>query len=63
MKATVEKIWMEDHGVGNKAIRIDWSNDRHQRVEINKPHNSLNVMAALKEMYALLYDEDQDKHI
>jgi hypothetical protein len=32
--ARLKKIWIE-HDFGQKrAIRIDWKNDRHQRVEI-----------------------------
>lgn len=37
-EATLEKIWIEygDSELGTKdAIRIDWSNDRHQRIDIS----------------------------
>jgi hypothetical protein len=32
--AKLKDIWVEENIGQNKAIRIDWSNDRHQRVEI-----------------------------
>ena len=30
----LREIWIEDFDLGSKAIRVDWSNDRHQLIEI-----------------------------
>ena len=36
--AELKKFWIERNVVefkGNDAIRVDWDNDRHQRIEIS----------------------------
>ena len=53
---TLKKIWIE-HGFGEKrAIRIDWKNGRHQRIEIedNSPEA---VARALKDAGAMVNAE------
>lgn len=54
--ATLKKIWVEENEKGNSAIRIDWDNDRHQRVEI-EGDTPESVSAALKEAGALVNAE------
>lgn len=54
--AKLKKIWIE-HFVGDQpAIRIDWDNDRHQRVEI-KGDSPEAVAIALKEAGSLVNAE------
>lgn len=51
--AIIKNIWLEKITANNLtdpnvlAIRIDWDNDRHQRIEINPPHGSREVIEAL----------------
>lgn len=59
--AKLEEIWIENHANSNPAIRIDWDNDRHQRIEI-RGRNPLHVIEALKlaelELKAELHNEE-----
>ncbi len=59
--AKLEKIWVETHANSNPAIRMDWDNDRHQRIEI-KGRNPLQVIEALKlaelELKSELHNEE-----
>lgn len=43
--AKLKKIWIEHNSNQNPAIRIDWDNDRHQRIEIygSKPFHLINA--------------------
>ena len=56
----LEKIWIENLANSNPAIRVDWDNDRHQRIEI-KGRNPLHVIEALKlaelQLKSELYNE------
>ena len=45
--AKLEEIWVENHANSNPAIRIDWDNDRHQRIEI-RGRNPLHVIESLE---------------
>lgn len=58
---TLKKLWIE-HNFGEKrAIRIDWKNDRHQRIEIEDGTPEA-VARALKEAGALVNAErEKDK--
>ena len=52
----LKKIWIE-HDFGEmRAVRIDWDNDRHQRVEI-KGSTPQDIARALKKAGALIDDE------
>ena len=53
---TLKQIWIEKTFDGKTAIRIDWSNDRHQRIEIKKCALD-GVVAALKEAILLIQEE------
>lgn len=61
----LERIWIES-GLGstggNEAIRIDWDNDRHQRIEIkgDKPED---LIKALDFAVRFLKSEMMDKEI
>ena len=59
--AELKKIWIEHYANSNPEIRIDWDNDRHQRIEI-KGRNPLHVIEAFKriklELEAELYNEE-----
>ena len=54
--AKLKKIWIEHEFGLKKAIRIDWDNDRHQRVEI-KDGSPESVAMALKEAGSLVNTE------
>jgi len=58
--AKLDEIWIENHANSNPEIRLDWDNDRHQRIEI-KGRNPLHVIEALKiaelELKSELYNE------
>ena len=56
--ATLNDIWIEKHEGKNPAIRLDWSNDRHQRIEI-EGDSPTKVMIALSRMVYLI---KQDQH-
>lgn len=60
--ATLEKIWIENFKSMRPAIRIDWDNDRHQRVEI-KDDTPEAVAEALKEAGELVNAERVDGEI
>ena len=52
LMANLRKLWIESDLSNTKestqeAIRIDWDNDRHQRIEI-KGRNPLQLISALK---------------
>jgi hypothetical protein len=51
--AKLQKIWIEHHFGEERAVRIDWDNDNHQRVEIesNAPES---VARALKDAGSLV---------
>lgn len=59
--AKLKRIWVErdlskiDEET-NDAIRIDWDNDRHQRIEI-KGGSPLQVITALKNAALMLEEE------
>ena len=54
--AKLKKIWIE-HNFGEKrAIRIEWNNDRHQRIEIEDETPEA-VVRALKEAGSLVNAE------
>ena len=54
--AKLKKIWIE-HDFGEKrAIRIDWNNDRHQRIEFEDETPEA-VARALKEAGSLVNAE------
>lgn len=59
--AKLEKIWIEQNA-DSKAIRIDWDNDRHQRIEIegDQPKDLIKAMAFA---VRLLKSEFRDKEI
>ncbi len=44
--AKLKEIWIENHDDSNPAIRIDWDNDYHEKVELQGA-NPLHVMEAL----------------
>lgn len=56
MMAQLERIWIEHHANSKPAIRIDWDNDRHQRIEV-KDTRPEGVANALKEAGALVNAE------
>lgn len=46
--ANLEKIWIETNAINHeKSIRVDWDNNRHQRIEI-KGETPTHVIAAFK---------------
>ena len=57
--ANLKKIWIEEVEGEKPAIRMDWDNDRHQRIEI-KGSNPLHVISALNGA-ALMLEEELDK--
>jgi len=54
--AKLKEIWIENESGLKKYIRIDWDNDRHQRVEI-KGDSPESVAMALKEAGSLINSE------
>jgi hypothetical protein len=61
----LDRIWIERglSGSGeNEAIRIDWDNDRHQRIEI-KGNEPKDLIKALDFAVRLLKSETIDKEI
>ncbi|WP_257282027.1 MULTISPECIES: hypothetical protein [unclassified Endozoicomonas] len=56
----LEKIWIEENE--SNAIRIDWNNDRHQRIEIrgDKPED---IIKAMDFAVRLLKSELRDREI
>lgn len=46
MKPTLDKIWLDEFQ-GEKALRADFSNDRHHLVVIQRPHGSEQLAQAL----------------
>ena len=54
--AKLEKIWIEHDDGEKRAIRIDWDNDRHQRVPI-KGATPQAVSLALWEAGCLVTEE------
>lgn len=57
MKPTLDKIWLENFQ-GEKALRADFTNDRHHRVVIQQPHGSEQLAQALIDL-ALNIRRDQ----
>lgn len=57
----LERIWIEKD-LDNEAIRIDWDNDRHQRIEI-KGNEPKDLIKALDFAVRLLKSEMIDKEI
>jgi hypothetical protein len=57
----IENIWLEDHGREDQeiAIRVEWHNERNQRVFVKKPHSPEDVIKSLKELVALLEREKE----
>lgn len=55
-------ISLERNELTPNAIRVDWDNDRHQRVVI-KDNNPLEVVNALKKLTRLLEEEIYYKDI
>ena len=49
MQPTLSKIWLEEFQE-EKALRADFSNDRHHRVVIQKPHGKEQLASALAEL-------------
>lgn len=45
--ALLKNIWIEENNGEKTAIRIDWDNDRHQRLKM-KDSTSKHVICALK---------------
>ena len=61
----LERIWIERDLAStgeNEAIRIDWNNDRHQRIEI-KGNEPKDLIKALDFAVRLLKSEMIDKEI
>ena len=54
--ATLKKIWIEHESGHKRVIRLDWDNDRHQRVEIETITPKA-VYRALKEAGSLVAAE------
>ena len=46
MQPTLDKIWLDEFD-GEKALRADFSNDRHWRVVIRRPHGNEQLAQAL----------------
>lgn len=59
MQTTLDKIWLEEFQ-GEKALRADFSNDRHHRVVIQRPHGNEQLAQALIE---LALNVRQDPHL
>lgn len=53
---TLKKLWIEHEFGEKRAIRIDWKNDRHQRIEIVDDSPEA-VARALKEAGSLVNAE------
>jgi len=54
MKAPrLEKIWLEEFD-GTNALRADFDNDRHYRVEVQLPRDSDKVADALVELAIMI---------
>jgi len=62
--AFIEGLWLEDNDITDElAIRVDWDNDRHQRIVIQKPHNSEMVILSLKELISQIENERKNNKI
>lgn len=44
--AILKEIWIEHHAGQKPAIRLDWDNDRHHRIELkgSKPFQVINAL-------------------
>lgn len=49
MEPTLNNIWLEEFQ-GEKALRADFSNDRHHRVVIQRPHGNEQLAQALNDL-------------
>jgi len=58
----LEKIWIETDKGGKKAIRLDWNNHRHQRIELESDCPA-SVTRALKKASRLIDMEIADGEI
>lgn len=59
MEPTVTKFWL-DESLGEKALRADFSNDRHYLVVIQRPHGNEQLAQAMIE---LALNIRRDKHL
>lgn len=63
--AKLDRIWIERDAAGiesNEAMRIDWDNDRHQRIEI-KGDEPKDIIKALDFAVRLLKSEMANEEI
>lgn len=57
--ANINKIWIETYHDAPMAIRLDWDNDRHHRVETDG--SSKGMIRALHELTELVaYEESKE---
>ncbi len=54
--AKLQEIWIEHNANQRPAIRIDWDNDRHYRIEIGGT-NPLHLINAFKKASHILENE------
>lgn len=60
--AILSDIWIESYEGEKPAVRLDWSNDRHQRIEI-EGDSPKEVARSIQKLAILLNSEIKKGHI